>query len=88
MPVKVFEFLEQFMIGAFLITVAQLGWKNGSKCKKFLFRWKSKNEILFLKLEIVYFFRAISTLIFRDCYLRNFQQMDSNWTQEVMNAHL
>ena len=41
MPFKLFEFLEQIMTGAFLITWTKLEktrWKG-----KFLFRWKSEN---------------------------------------------
>ena len=45
MPFKLFEFLERFMIGAFLITLFQLE-KTGST-DKFLFSWKFKNSIPF-----------------------------------------
>ena len=40
MPFELFEFLEQFMMGAFLITLTRLE-KTGST-GKFLFRWKCK----------------------------------------------
>ena len=52
---------------------------------KFLFRWKSKNQIPFSKLEIVHVFCfcSISTLEFGEGYLRHFQQMNFNWIQKV-----
>ena len=42
MPFKLFEFLERFINGAFLITLKQTLRKLDQQLK-FFFRWKTKN---------------------------------------------
>ena len=66
MPFKLFDFLERFMIGAFLITLTQID-KTGSTIKVIV--------LLENKKVVFTIFCTISTFVFAECYLHNFDRV-------------
>ena len=73
-----FEFLEQFVFGNFLITLTQLE-KTESIGKVYYY---------FEKRTRSHFFCAISTFVFGGYYLRNFQEMNFNWYISKVHIYL